>query len=182
MTEYRRTDNGERSSELRDRKIPSSDFHLPTSVFRPPISVRGFTLIEMIVVLVVISVTMAVVVPRVGSNWKQIEDSDFLEQFTGSIARSRLCAMNCGRPISFRLNGVTRVYGFENPPRQSIPLNAEIFSENLQKEPETGDFLIIFHPDGSLVGNDFEVVFDQERTYHIYIHPLFGTVSLERTK
>jgi hypothetical protein len=25
-----------------------------------------------------------------------------------------------------------------------------------------------------------EVIFDHERTYHIYIHPLFGTVSLER--
>ena len=154
----------------------------PPSVLRRAISVRGFTLVEMIVVMVIISVTIAVVVPRVGSNWKQIEDSDFLQQFTESIERSRLFAMNCGRPIAFRLNGATRVYGFENPPRQSIPLNAEIFSENLQKEPETGDFLIIFHPDGSLVGNDFEVIFDHERTYHIYIHPLFGTVSLERIK
>ncbi len=94
-----------------------------------PASVCGFTLLEMIVVLVIISVTIAVVVPRVGSNWKQIEDSDFLQQFTESIQRSRLFAMNCGRPVAFRLNGATRVYGFENPPRQPIPLNAEIFSE-----------------------------------------------------
>ena len=90
--------------------------------------------------------------------------------------------MNCGRPIAFRLNGAARVYGFENSPRQPIPLNAEIFSENLQKEPESGDFLTIFYPDGSFVGNDFEVVFDHERTYHVYIHPLFGTLSMERTK
>ncbi|MGO8943357.1 MAG: Tfp pilus assembly protein FimT/FimU [Syntrophobacteraceae bacterium] len=152
------------------------------SVLSPGIFVRGFTLVEMIVVLAIISVTIAVVVPRVGSNWKQIEDSDFLQQFTESIQRSRLFAMNCGRPIAFRLNGDTRVYGFENPPRHAIPLNAEIFSENLQREPGTGDFLIIFYPDGSLVGNDFEVVFDHERTYRVYIHPLFGTLSLERTK
>jgi hypothetical protein len=38
----------------------------------------------------------------------------------------------------------------------------------------------MFHPDGSLVGNDLEVTFDEMRTYHIYIHPLFGTVSQER--
>ena len=141
-------------------------------VLSPGIFVRGFTLVEMIVVLAIISVTIAVVVPRVGSNWKQIEDSDFLQQFTETIQRTRLFAMNCGRPIAFRLNGDTRVYGFENPPRHAIPLNAEIFSENLQKEPGTGDFLIIFYPDGSLVGNDFEVIFDHERTYHVYIHPL----------
>ena len=145
-------------------------------------SVRGFTLVELIVVLLIISVTIAVVVPRVGSNWKQIEDSDFLQQFIETIQRSRLFALNSGQPVAFRLNGATRVYGFENPPRQPIPLNAEIFSEHLQREPETGDFLIIFHPDGSLVGNDFEVTFDQVRTYHIYIHPLFGTVSQERIK
>jgi prepilin-type N-terminal cleavage/methylation domain-containing protein len=173
-------DNRRRKTHNKRRRL--SDFRPLPCVLRPPISVRGFTLIEMIVVLVIIAVTLAVVVPRVGSNWKQIEDSDFLQQFTESIDRSRLFAMNCGHPIAFRLNGATRVYGSENPPRQSIPLNAEIFSENLQKEPETGDFLIIFHPDGSLVGNDFEVVFDHERTYHIYIHPLFGTVSLERIK
>jgi prepilin-type N-terminal cleavage/methylation domain-containing protein len=145
-------------------------------------SVAGFTLLEMIVVLVIISVTMAVVVPRVGSNWKQIEDSDFLQEFTETIQRTRLFAMNCGHPISFRLNGSARVYGFENPPRQPIPINANIRSENLQQDPETGDFIVVFYPDGSLVGNDFEVIFDQERTYHIYINPLFGTVSLERVK
>jgi general secretion pathway protein H len=175
MTEYRITENKERSTGPGDRKIPFSGLHLPASV-------RGFTLVEMIVVLVIIAVTIAVVVPRVGSNWKQIEDSDFLQQFTESIDRSRLFAMNCGRPVAFRLNGATRVYGSENPPGHYIPLNAEISSENLQKEPETGDFLIVFHPDGSLVGNDFEVVFDHERTYHISIHPLFGTVSLNRIK
>jgi len=152
------------------------------SALRPLLPAGGFTLVELIVVLLIISVTIAVVAPRIGSNWKQIEDSDFLQQFTETIQRSRLFAMNSGRPVAFRLNGATRVYGFENPPRQPIPLNAEISSEHLQREPETGDFLIIFHPDGSLVGNDLEVTFDEVRIYHIYIHPLFGTVSQERIK
>jgi prepilin-type N-terminal cleavage/methylation domain-containing protein len=164
-----------REWEMNNGVFPKSDIRYPT----PP---SGFTLAELVVVLVIIVVTIAFVVPRVGSNWKQIEDSDFLQQFTETIKRSRLFAMNSGRPVAFRLNGTSRVYGFENPPRQPIPLNAEIFSENLQKEPGSGDFIIIFHPDGSLVGNDLEVVFDHERTYHVFIHPLFGTVSLERRK
>ena len=158
---------------LRNRILPASGFPHLTSA-------AGFTLIELIVVLVIVAVTIAVVVPRVGSNWQKIEDSAFLQEFTETIKRARLFAMNCGHPIAFRLNGTTRVYGFENPPGRAIPLNAEVRSENLQKERETGDFLIVFHPDGSLVGNDFEVIFDRERTYHISIHPLFGTVSLQR--
>jgi prepilin-type N-terminal cleavage/methylation domain-containing protein len=153
---------------------------------RPPVRrarlcpLGGFTMIEMIVVLVVISLTMAVVVPRVGSNWKQVEDNDFLREFTETIKRSRLWAMNSGHPVEFRLNGVARVYGFENPPIKPIPLNVEVFSEHLQQDRKSGDFLIIFHPDGSLIGNDVEVNFDHQRKYHIFIHPLFGTVSLAR--
>jgi prepilin-type N-terminal cleavage/methylation domain-containing protein len=153
---------------------------LRTSASRILSSAAGFTLLELIVVLVIVAISIAVVVPRVGSNWQKIEDSAFLQEFTETIKRARLFAMNCGHPIAFRLNGTARVYGFENPPRNPIPLNAEVRSENLQKEQETGDFLIVYHPDGSLVGNDFEVIFDEGRTYHISIHPLFGTVSLQR--
>jgi type II secretory pathway pseudopilin PulG len=133
-------------------------------------------------VLVIISLAMAVVVPRVGSNWKRVEDHDFLREFTETIKRSRLWAMNAGHPVAFRLNGTARVYGFEDPPRQPIPLNVEVFSEHLQQDPESGDFLIVFYQDGSLVGNDVELIFDHERKYRVSIHPLFGTVSLARLK
>lgn len=145
-------------------------------------AVRGFTLVELIVVLVVISLTLAITVPRIGSNWKQVEDGDFLQEFTAAITRTRLWAMNCGHPVAFRLNGVTRLYGFETPPENPIPLNVEVFSEHLQQDPRTGDFVIIFQPDGSLIGNDIEVVFDEQRRYHLYINPLFGSVSLARLK
>ena len=158
---------------MRTGNFPISDTPSRTSV-------RGFTLIELTVVLAIIAVTIAIIVPRIGSNWKQIEDSDFLQEFTETIKSSRLLAMNTGHPVAFRLNGGSRVYDYENPPRRAIPLNAEVFSENLQQDPETGDFLIIFYPDGSLVGNDFEVVFDRTRVYRISIHPLFGTLSLQR--
>lgn len=165
-----------------DIRYPTSDIRYPISDIGYPTPAGGFTFMELVVVLAIIVVAIAFVVPRVGSNWKHIEDGDFMQQFTETIKRSRLFAMNSGRPIAFRLNGADRVYGFENPPRQPIPLNVEVFSENLQQDPGSGDFIIIFHPDGSLVGNDLEVVFDHERTYHVFIHPLFGTVSVERKK
>lgn len=144
-------------------------------------SVCGFTLLEMIIVLAIISLSVAVIVPRVASNWKQVQDSDFIQSFTETLKRGRLWAMNSGHPVTFRLNGAARVYGFEKPGKP-IPLNVEVFSEHLQQDPESGDFIITFHPDGSLVGNDFDVTFDGERTYHVSIHPLFGTVSVVRKK
>jgi general secretion pathway protein H len=141
---------------------------------------QGFTLIEMVAVLLIISISIAVVIPRVGASWKRIEDSDFLQEFVETIKWARLSAMNSGHPVAFRINGAERVYDYANPPQKSIPLNVEVFSEHLEKDPETGDFFILFYPDGSLLGNDFEVIFDHTRTFHISIHPLFGTVSVSR--
>jgi len=94
----------------------------------------GFTLIEMVVVVLIISVTTALVAPRVGSSWKRIEDSDFLQEFTETIRRTRLAAMNSGRPVAFRLNGAERIYDFANPPQKPIPLNVQVFSEHLEKD------------------------------------------------
>ena len=143
---------------------------------------RGFTLIELTVVLLIISITAAIVIPRVGASWKRIEDSDFLQEFTETIKRARLLALSSGRPVAFRINGAERVYDLENPPRKPIPLNAEVLSERLERDPATGDFFVTFFPDGSLVGNDFEVVFEHKRVYRVSIHPLFGTVSLARAE
>ncbi len=151
-----------------------------TSNFKHRKRESGFTLIEMIVVLLIIASTIALVFPRMGSSWKRIEDSDFLQEFTETIKRARLLAISSGRPAAFRINGHSRVFDLANPPRRPIPLNVEIFSERLEKEPGTGDFLITFYPDGSLTGDDIDVVFDHERTFRVALHPLFGTVSVSR--
>lgn len=153
---------------------------LRSCALKPASSVGGFTLIELLVVMLIIAVVMVIAIPKVGSNWKEIQDNDFLERFTDSIQESRLFAMNSGLPVSFRLNGTSRVYGSENPPAHPIPLNVEIFAENLEQDPKTGDFLITFYPDGSLVGDDLDVVFDNARAYDVLINPLFGTVRVER--
>lgn len=134
----------------------------------------------MVIVLLILSVTIALVAPRVGSSWKRIEDSEFLQDFTETLKRARLFSISSGRPVVFRLNGSERVYDFTDPPRRPIPLNAAVFSEHLEKDPETGDFFVTFYPDGSIVGTEFEVVFDHVRVFRISIHPLFGLVKVTR--
>jgi len=117
--------------------------------------------------------------PSSGGGWKTIEDNEFLQELTESLKWARLFSISSGQPVVFRINGVERVYGFPRPEKH-IPLNTEVFSERLEKDPETGDFLITFYPDGSMVGNDIEVVFDRTRAFRVFIHPLFGSVSLAR--
>ncbi|MGC9196728.1 MAG: GspH/FimT family pseudopilin [Syntrophobacteraceae bacterium] len=145
-----------------------------------PRGVRGFTLLELLVVMIIISVVLAITIPMLGSNWKRMQDGDFLQKFTQALQRSRTYAMNSGVPVTFRLNGTSRVYGSTNPPQNPIPLNVEIRANDLEQDPDTGDFIITFYPDGSLVGDDVELIFDNVRIYEVHINALFGTVKVDR--
>ncbi len=137
----------------------------------------GFTLMELMVVLIIMAVSAGVILPRVGSGLRNMEDREFLQLFVQTIKRARLIAMNSGEIVAFRIRSSERLYDIVNPPQLPIPENVDIYADNLEQDPETGDHLIIFYPDGSLVGNDLEMVFDKGRTFRIAIHPLFGTVQ-----
>lgn len=140
----------------------------------------GFTFLELMVVMVIIGITVALVLPRVGAGWRRMEDREFLQEFVDTLKRSRLRAMNAGAIVFFRINGAERVYDFEDPPRRPIPPNVDIFADRLERDPQTGDYCLLFFPDGSLSGGDIEIVFDKVRSFRLYVHPLFGTVHLSR--
>ena len=105
-----------------------------------------------------------------------MEDREFLLDFVQTLRRARLVAMNSGEVTAFRIRSGERLYDLELPPKRPIPENADIYADKLQRDPDTGDYLVLFYPDGSLVGNDMELVFDKVRSFRISIHPIFGTV------
>jgi general secretion pathway protein H len=136
----------------------------------------GFTLLELILVLIILALAVGLILPRVGGGWKRMEDREFMLEFVQTLRRARLVAMNSGEVTAFRIRGGERLYDFELPPSKPIPENVDVYADNLERDPETNDHLILFYPDGSLVGNDVEVVFDKQRAFRVTIHPLFGTV------
>jgi general secretion pathway protein H len=145
-------------------------------------SAGGFTLIELIVVLVILGLTIGMVLPRVGASWKRMEDREFLQEFVQTLKRARLRAMNSGSIVAFRIRGSERTYDLTLPPRKPIPPNVDIDADFLETDPETKDNLILFFPDGSMSGSDLEIVFDQARTFHLAINPLFGTVHVNKVE
>ena len=139
---------------------------------------RGFTLMELLVVLILASLTAGLVIPRVGAGWSRLEERDFLQDYVNTIKRARLRAMSSGKTTAFRINGSQRTYGMESPPEKPIPETVDIYADDLDTDPETGDFLVRFHPDGShSASGEMEVVFNKERFYAVSIHPLFGNVE-----
>lgn len=137
----------------------------------------GFTLLELTVVLIILALTAGVVIPRIGAGWKRMEDREFLQDFVQTIRRARLQALNSGQIVAFRIRGSERLYGLKLPPEKSIPANVDIYADDLEVDPQTQDRMVVFYPDGSLLGNNMEIVFDQSRSFRISINPLLGTVE-----
>lgn len=142
----------------------------------------GFTLVELVVVLVILAVTLGLVMPRVGGGWRRMEEREFLQEFIQTLRSARLRAMNTGNVTIFRIRGSERLYGLGYPPEKPIPPNVDLYAERLEQDPFTLDHIILFYPDGSLSGSDLQIVFDQQRSFFISIHPLFGTVRVTRTE
>lgn len=137
---------------------------------------------ELMIVMIIITLTIGVLLPRIGAGWKNREDREFLQEFTQTLRRARLLAMNTGEVTTFRIRGTTRLYDLKTPPEKPIPKNVDIYADGLQQDPQTADRLLLFFPDGSLSGSDVEVVFDKMRTFRVSIHPLFGTIRLSKVE
>ncbi len=149
---------------------------------RKPRSGMGFTMVEVVLVLIIISLILAVVLPRVGAGWRKMEDREFLQDFVQTLKRGRLIAMNSGQMTAFRIRPSERLYDIGDPPNRRVPDHVDIYSDDLERDPVNQDHLVVFYPDGSLSGGDIEVVFDKERAFLISIHPLVGSIRVSRVE
>jgi hypothetical protein len=135
-------------------------------------------MLELIIVLVLISISAGILLPRVGAGWKRMESQEFLQEFVGMLRSGRLRSMNTGEVVAFRISGAERAFGFNIPPERAIPPNVDMYADGLQEDFQTGDKLILFYPDGSLSGTDIQVEFDKQLAYRIYIHPITGNMRV----
>jgi len=143
---------------------------------------RGFTMLELVLVLFMMALTAGLLIPRIGAGWKRMEEREFLQEMMVTLKRAHIRAMSSGQTMAFRIRGAERRYGLELPPIHGIPENVDIFSDKLERDPETHDRIILFYPDGSVSENDLKIVIDQQRSYRIFIHPISGTIRLVQGK
>ena len=137
---------------------------------------QGFTLLELMIVLIIITLAVAMVIPRIGAGGKRFRERRFLHQFILTLKRGRLKAVYEGRIITFRISRNMRAYRLDHGPWIHIPKDVAIFSRGLEIDPDTGDYLIIFYSDGSQSEAEIQIVFDQKKTYYVALHPFLGTL------
>ncbi len=140
----------------------------------------GFTLLELVVVLLIMALVIGTSMPRISAGWRHLEEREFMQEFSRTVRRARLQAMEEGGVAVFRIRPKDRTYGLENPPESPIPANVDIYSDQLREDSATGDGILIFYPDGSPSASEIDVTFDHDRVFYLNIHPLTGTVAWMR--
>ena len=138
---------------------------------------RGFTLLEVMIVLIIISLAASFIIPKIGAGEKRFRERRFLYEFLTNLKRGHLRAIYERRAVVFRISEYMRAYRLGTGPWIHIPKNVAIFSQGLEKDPYTGDYLIMFYPDGSQSGAEIQVIFNNQKNYYITLHPLLGTLQ-----
>ncbi|OIP98349.1 MAG: hypothetical protein AUK55_03080 [Syntrophobacteraceae bacterium CG2_30_61_12] len=140
----------------------------------------GFTLVELMVVLILIALASAMIIPKVGAGWGRLEEKEFLQELVRTLRGARVRAMNTGTTVVFGILGDERRYGVGPALNRKIPDNIRINAENMEVDRAAGQHLIRFYPDGSQTGAELQVIVDERKYFRISLNPLFGTVSWRR--
>ena len=141
---------------------------------------KGFTLIELLVVLVIGSLTVGMVFAGIENGSRRNKEIEFVQAFATGLKKARLDAGRTGRPALFLIRPDKKLCGVGPKPTTVIPANAEIFSESVSLDPETGEATVVFNADGSANEREFQIRFDKAREFRVHVHPLFGTVRWEK--
>ena len=147
-------------------------------------SVRGFTLLELILVLVIVSVALAVVGPAIGSRLKGGDIRRTAVQLRATMDLMRIWAVRRGQEevliVAPRTNSYWNARGGETV---ELPPESGELSARGQWVHGEGQTEFHFYPDGTNSGGDVRVEKRQGVTvasYIVHLDPLLGTATIWR--
>ncbi len=149
-----------------------------------PAYTPGFTLLELILVLLIISVALAVVGPAIGSRFKSGDMRRTAVQLRAAMELMRVWAVRRGEEevliVAPRTNSYWNARGGETVelPRESGELSARG-----QWVHEEGQVEFHFYPDGTNSGGEVQIEKRQGvavTAYVVHLDPLLGTATIWR--
>lgn len=150
----------------------------------PGTDMRGFTFLEMILVLLIISVATALVVPTIGSRLQQGDIRRTAVQLRATMALMRVGAVRQGQEMVLVVDPGANAY-WREPGSESItvPPESGILSARGQWVREEGGVEFHFYPDGTNSGGAVRVEKRQGvalTAYTLFLDPLLGTATIQR--
>lgn len=140
---------------------------------------RGFTLFEMLVVLVVLGLLLSIVTPRIGDGGQALEARAATRQIAASLRQARSDAVLTNRAVRFTLDTDKNRYAigpegeWRNLPR-SVAFEIETARSEITDEAVAA---VRFFPDGSATGGRVTVR-SEAGAYHVMLDWLTGSVTI----
>lgn len=139
----------------------------------------GFTLIELIMVMLIVSLASSMVFVAVSSGMFASSEKKFAREFAATLSRAKTSSLGRGRIVSFLVDGENRRYGVDGGKWKEIPSTIQVAAEGLVEKKE-GVYAVVFYPDGSSSGGDIDIEYDETgKKMRIHIGKLVGIVSIE---
>ncbi len=151
------------------------------SPFKRSVFSSGFTLVELMIVLILIGLMGSMVAVSVSSGLLKSKERRFIEDFTASMKRARNSAIGRGRAVNFVIDGKERRFGIKGKKFTDIPKAIEVSAEGILKLRD-GLFGITFYPDGSSSGGKIDLSWDNGRKDAFQIGIIWASIKHEITK
>ena len=144
---------------------------------RQQVGARGFTLLELLVVLMILALAAAVAGPSIGRTVDTVRARAEVARFSALLRHTREQAITSRRPHALVVDPpahrVTIMAGEEVRESRSLPDHLDI-----EAEPP-GSLTVRFEPQGTSSGGAFRVT-SGHLHYRVTVEPLTGRVRIER--
>lgn len=140
---------------------------------------KGFTLVELLVVLILIGIFSSLVFVAVASGILRSEENRFIQSFSQTLVRARSASLGRGEAVRFFIDGESRAFCIEGLKWQNIPESIKIEGEGVG-EVEPGIYSVTFYPDGSSSGGEIDLKWEGGRVDRIVIDRFLGLIRMER--
>jgi general secretion pathway protein H len=139
----------------------------------------GFTLLELMAVLALITLLMGLVLPSLVRSWEREKNRASLRELTATLRTARSEAVTSGYRVRLFLNLKSGRYRLEGSAREAALTGVLLTDARLVwQNPEKSQGYIAFFGDGSSSGGKLVLVEPAGRRYLLEVEPITGKVSL----
>ncbi len=140
---------------------------------------EGFTLVELLVVMVLIGLLSGLIFTSVGSSIFKTEEKRFVQDFLQGLNRARAASLGRGTAVRFVIDGTERTFYMDAKKKKKIPEGVQIEGEGIAEFGEN-TFGIIFFPDASSSGGELDLKLGDGQVEKVTVSRLLGVITSRR--